>query len=239
MWKRRLSHLHVLRYSTSWIPQIPTSYKALNYETRSLFPNKIHPPATTACSIVARKLITECNELLFSFPPTQLSLRPRNEIDECSRMLESRKAHSVENYCRGLIFAPFAPGGKISKSIPLWNVLRARVELIIGSSPELASVEGNKRRKRSTDLWPLSNERRTSPPPSPPPLSSPPPLERFSFRRFIGWRRIDRLRDPIIINLPLVRLFCLPRYLAWRFHSFARLLVWNGIVKGLEDSDCK
>lgn len=172
MWKRRLSHLHVLHYSTSWIPQIPTSYKALNYETRSLFPNKIHPPATTACSIVARKLITECNELLFSFPPTQLSLRPRNEIDECSRMLESRKAHSAENYCRGLIFAPFAPGGKISKSIPLWNVLRARVELIIGSSPELASVEGNKRRKRSTDLWPLSNERRTSPPP--PPLSSPP-----------------------------------------------------------------
>lgn len=175
MWKRRLSHLHVLHYSTSWIPQIPTSYKALNYETRSLFPNKIHPPATTACSIVARKLITECNELLFSFPPTQLSLRPRNEIDECSRMLESRKAHSAENYCRGLIFAPFAPGGKISKSIPLWNVLRARVELIIGSSPELASVEGNKRRKRSTDLWPLSNERRTSPPPPPPsPLSSPP-----------------------------------------------------------------
>lgn len=172
MWKRRLSHLHVLHYSTSWIPQIPTSYKALNYETRSLFPNKIHPPATTACSIVARKLITECNELLSPFPPTQLSLRPRNEIDECSRMLESRKAHSAENYCRGLIFAPFAPGGKISKSIPLWNVLRARVELIIGSSPELASVEGNKRRKRSTDLWPLSNERRTSPPPSP--LSSPP-----------------------------------------------------------------
>lgn len=172
MWKRRLSHLHVLHYSTSWIPQIPTSYKALNYETRSLFPNKIHPPATTACSIVARKLITECNELLSPFPPTQLSLRPRNEIDECSRMLESRKAHSAENYCRGLIFAPFAPGGKISKSIPLWNVLRARVELIIGSSPELASVEGNKRRKRSTDLWPLSNERRTSPPP--PPLSSPP-----------------------------------------------------------------
>lgn len=171
MWKRRLSHLHVLHYSTSWIPQIPTSYKALNYETRSLFPNKIHPPATTACSIIARKLITECNELLFSFPPTQLSLRPRNEIDECSRMLESRKAHSAENYCRGLIFAPFAPGGKISKSIPLWNVLRARVELIIGSSPELASVEGNKRRKRSTDLWLLSNERRTSPPP---PLSSPP-----------------------------------------------------------------
>lgn len=168
MWKRRLSHLHVLHYSTSWIPQIPTSYKALNYETRSLFPNKIHPPA---CSIVARKLITECNELLSPFPPTQLSLRPRNEIDECSRMLESRKAHSAENYCRGLIFAPFAPGGKISKSIPLWNVLRARVELIIGSSPELASVEGNKRRKRSTDLWLLSNERRTSPPP---PLSSPP-----------------------------------------------------------------
>lgn len=174
MWKRRLSHLHVLHYSTSWIPQIPTSYKALNYETRSLFPNKIHPPATTACSIVARKLITECNELLSPFPPTQLSLRPRNEIDECSRMLESRKAHSAENYCRGLIFAPFAPGGKISKSIPLWNVLRARVELIIGSSPELASVEGNKRRKRSTDLWPLSNERRTSPPPPPPSLSSPP-----------------------------------------------------------------
>lgn len=178
MWKRRLSHLHVLHYSTSWIPQIPTSYKALNYETRSLFPNKIHPPATTACSIVARKLITECNELLSPFPPTQLSLRPRNEIDECSRMLESRKAHSAENYCRGLIFAPFAPGGKISKSIPLWNVLRARVELIIGSSPELASVEGNKRRKRSTDLWPLSNERRTSPPP-PPLFSLPSPRTVF------------------------------------------------------------
>lgn len=42
------------------------------------------------------------------------------------------------------------------------------------------------------------------------PFSPPPPLVRFSFRRFIGWRRIDRLRDPIIINVPSVRLFCLP-----------------------------
>lgn len=63
-------------------------------------------------------------------------------------MLESRKAHSAENYCRGLIFAPFAPGGKISKSIPLetccvraWNSLSAAVE----SWPKEIK-EGNDRR---------------------------------------------------------------------------------------------
>lgn len=48
-----------------------------------LFPGKIHPPATTAHSIVATKVITErnCIFLLQFFPPQLPSTCPRNEID--------------------------------------------------------------------------------------------------------------------------------------------------------------
>lgn len=73
----------------------------LNYETRCLFPNKIHPPATTACSIVAAKLITECNELLSQFlPATCPPSRERNR-----RSTKLRNASNRETNTRRKIIA--------------------------------------------------------------------------------------------------------------------------------------
>lgn len=84
-----------------FLDSISNSNIVVNYETRCLFPNKIHPPATTACSIVAAKLITECNELLSQFlPATCPPSRERNR-----RSTKLRNASNRETNTRRKIIA--------------------------------------------------------------------------------------------------------------------------------------
>lgn len=124
-----------------------------------------------------------------------------------ARSVESRKAHSAENYCRGLIFARSPPGVKFPRAfhfetccVRAWNSLSAAGRSELAGRP----VERNK--KKETDRRRIYGRCQTKA------ELHPLLLERFSSRRFIGWRRIDRLRDPIIINLlPSLRLFCPPR----------------------------
>lgn len=84
-----------------FLDSISNSKIVVNSETRCLFPNKIHPPATTACSIVAAKLITECNELLSQFlPATCPPSRERNR-----RSTKLRNASNRETNTRRKIIA--------------------------------------------------------------------------------------------------------------------------------------